>query len=263
MSNSVVRAIKQSLADQLTAQAYFANIPVFVIIPKDIFSQIEEGILPIQGGLAVFIEAFSADNVDPNVPGPYYENGRFTISVVEQPTLNNPASNPQSTGLDCDEVSETAQRYLALFAPNGGGEVCTINRPSEVESKKLSIRRFYVGLPVGFEPIIFPGLPPIVITPAAGAQAYPLTVSLKLQTPVLGAAIYFTIDGSMPSPLNPGSCLYDGGVAIKDENGNVLLTEDGDEIETEPLIINGPCTLRARAYLAGYNSGAPTSTQFS
>ncbi len=262
MSNSVVRALKQSLADQLTAQAYFAKIPVFVVIPKDIFSKIEQGILPVTNGAAVFIEAFSAQNVNPNTPGPYYDQGRITISVVEQPTLNDPATNADASGFDCDEVSETAQRLLHQFFTLGGREACTVTQPSEVENKTLSIRRFYVLLPVGFEPIAMPNMPAVVVTPAGGAQQYPLEVTMKLQSPVAGAAIFFTIDNTFAGVFNPSSRLYANGAQLRDDNGNPLFDDDGNP-EVGVFTIPGPCKLRARAYLVGYNSGAETVIQFS
>src|SRR5262249_28084362 len=55
----------------------------------------------------------------------------------------------------------------------------------------------------------------------------PRTVTLGSSQP--DAAIFYTLDGSQPSPRGPHSFLYDG-----------------------PFVVSSPCQLRARAWLAGY-----------
>jgi hypothetical protein len=61
---------------------------------------------------------------------------------------------------------------------------------------------------------------------AAGTHV-PQTVSLSSDEP--GAAIFYTLDGSQPSPRGPTSILY-----------------------SDPIAVNAAATLRTRAWLAGY-----------
>jgi chitinase len=66
-------------------------------------------------------------------------------------------------------------------------------------------------------------LPPPVITPAGGSFTQPVSVTISMSEP--GAEIRYTLDGSVPGP---GDSKYEG-----------------------PIRIEGPVTLRARAYKEG------------
>lgn len=270
IGSSVVRAIKASLYDRLVAQPEFIKVPGLVVIPKDMFSSISRGLLPVQSGIAFFVEAFSADKANSDTPGPYYEGGRITVSVVEDPILNDPTTNANAPGLNCDEVAELAQTYLHLFFPNDGAGACTVSTPSEVENDTLSIRRFYVNLPVGYKPVVLPDMPAIVLSQNGGAGVYPLTVTMSLAQLTPGAVIFYTLDGTFPSPRNPSARAYlpassqqlqsDGGSGLVSDGGVILITDQ--VLSTTPLVLTGPATLKARAYLASYNSGQETTAVF-
>ncbi len=257
-SNSVIRAVKQSIYERCATNPYFANIPGLVVIPKDIFSGIEKGILPIGSGIAFFVEAFSAGKSDTGTAGPFFEGGKITFTVVEQPTLN--TANP-----DCDEVAETAMRLIQQYAPELGLLSACISDPSEVENEKFSIRRFYINLPIGFDPIVLPAMPTVVVTPNVASGAYPLNVVLSLAAPVPGAAIFYTLDGSFPMPLNPAAKIWEPLQPMELTGGNNLQLADGQFLMVGGTIVipSAGTRIKARAYLAGYQSGQPTDVLFS
>lgn len=78
-----------------------------------------------------------------------------------------------------------------------------------------------------------PVLPPPKISPAGGTFTRPVTLSLKGEP---GAAIHYTLDGSVPSPSDPR---YD-----------------------QPIPLTGPSIFRARAFRAGYTTSIPSQEIF-
>jgi hypothetical protein len=256
VSDSVIRAIKQSVSDQVTSQAYFANIPVLIKVSTEIQSGILAGTYPA-GGLAILIGGFSARNPNPNTPGPYFDDARLMVDVLEQVTINQSKGGP-----DVDEVGETAMRLLHQFAPMGANEAAWVSDWSEVDDKQYNLRRFYLQMPAGFAPLVLPDMPAIVAAPAPGAGLqYPLNVTLALAQPVPGAAIFYTLDGSFPGPFTN---LYEPYSPLTDSNGEPLTDSQGNYLMTggSVLIPSAGTTLRARAYLQGRNSGQPTTFTF-
>lgn len=248
--NSLIRALKQSVADRLLGQAYFASIPVLVKIDKDILNSIQQGTLPLQSQVAVFIGGLSMRNPNPNTPGPYFDDARLMIDVLENPSFN--------TGLpNCDEIAETIMRLLHPFTPLNGNEASYITDFSEAEDETYNMRRIYLHLPVGFQRISIPPIAAVVATPSTPAQG-DQTVTLTCAT--LGAPIWFTTDGTTPSPLNPSSQMYIPSLPglLLAQSGFILETEDGPTIQ--PLVISPGTKLRARAWLAGYAASNPSET---
>ena len=79
-----------------------------------------------------------------------------------------------------------------------------------------------------------PALPPPVIDPPSGRSAAPVRVTLRDDDPE--AAIRYTVDGSLP--------------------------DSGSPAYREPLTIDSPLTLRAKAFRPGYSSSIVVNATF-
>ncbi len=248
-SNSLIRATKWSLYDRLATNPYFANIPGFVRIPKSIQDKIKAKQYPTKG-VAFLIGEMRLDVPDSGAPGPYFNESSVKVEIIE-----NVQTNANSGLPDCDEVGERAMELFSL-APILDGQI-TANPAGwrESEDGDFSVRSFLVHLPMAFQPIVLPAMPPVAITPnGAVGGAYPLNVTLALAAPVPGAAIYYTLDGSFPAPLNPTAKLWIPLQPLELSDGRNILLNDGETIMVggSIQIPNAGVTLKARGYLAGY-----------
>lgn len=251
MSNSIIRAIKQQIADALLADPYFATIPVMPIVSNEIQSQLQEGQYRAYP-LTIFVDWISLHNSDPETPGPWFNNGAFMIEVLELPSMN-------TTGVDVDEVAENVANVLHLNQLDSVN-TCCVNGITKLDNDEYqrNSRLIAVSFPFGFQPRILPAIGPVVISPLTQGNQ---TVSLSCVT--AGAAIFYTLDGSYPAPRNPAAVLYAPFKALLAEDGTPLLSEAGQPLYSEnSLNILAGQLLRARAWLAGFSQSQPDSSQF-
>ena len=97
--------------------------------------------------------------------------------------------------------------YVGLFGPDGQvvDEVTSVPQLADVSLGRLrTISDQWVAFPNPTpgeanttSPRAPPDAPPVVVTPGSGRFAGPVTV--QLETPVAGSAVYFTLDGSDPT----------------------------------------------------------------
>lgn len=251
MSNSIIRSIKQSIADALIADPFFANIPVMPIVANEIQTQLQEGQYRAHP-LTVFVDWISLHNSDVQTPGPWFNNGAFIIEVLELPSMND-------TGIDVDEVAENVANILQMNQLDSVNTVVVdgITKLDNDEYQRNS-RLVAVSFPFGLKPRILPQIAPVVISPLTQGNQ---VVSLSCVTP--GAAIFYTLDGGYPSPRNPSSELYIAPRVLTDQNGNLLTDENGNNLISGSFInvVVGQL-LKARAWLAGYRSSTPDFSQF-
>jgi hypothetical protein len=120
------------------------------------------------------------------------------------------------------------------------------------------VRQIACSFPFGFKPRVVPPIAPVVISPLTQGNQ---TVSLSCVT--IGAAIFYTLDGTYPSPRNPSASLYIAPRILTDENGNALTDENGNDLSSGSFIsVVAGQLLKARAWLSGYASPSPEFSQF-
>ena len=246
MSNSIIRSIKQEIADCLLADPYFASIPVWPIVKNDILNQLQAGQYQAHP-LTIFVDWLTVHNSNPNEPGPWFNQGIFMVEVLECPWIN-------ENGQDVDEVAENVANTLQL-APLFSQNVAVVENITKADNDefKRNSRLLKISFPFGLKPRILPSIGSVVISPLTQGNQ---TVSLSCVTP--GAAIFYTLDGTYPQPLGPTAKLYSPPMQLLDQNNQPLTDELGNPLTSGSFIsVVAGQLLKARAWLAGYGPAKP------
>jgi len=251
MSNSLIRAIKQDIADALLADPYFDTIPVMPIVQNDVLNEIQQGQYKANP-VTVLIDWLSLHNANPDNPGPWFNQGVFLVEILEIPALN-------ISGPDVDEVAENVANtlHLAMLQSQNAAVVDGIGKADNDEFGR-NVRQVRITFPFGFTPRVLPSVETVTIQPLTQGDQ---TVTLSCVTP--GAAIFYTLDGSYPAPRNPAAVYYQPYMPLLNENGQQLLSESGQPLSvTNALSVLAGQLLKARAWLAGFTSAQPDTNQF-
>ena len=230
--SSVIEGIQAQIAAQLAATPYFASIPIVTEHIGDLQNQYAKamGVADADTGkIGAIIIIISPDaNANwGNVPGPFYDEIKFSVQVSVNPSLANGTNGTGLTALDiCENVCQALHQFYPTLASG------------PIVPEKPTIQLFdrdgdsgTVTYLVNFKTMGgVRTVPPKIATPAiVNAGTYTLTCSTS------GAAIFYTTDGTNPSPLN--GTFYTG--AFTPGTG---------------------LTLKARAFLAGYLTSDIAST---
>jgi hypothetical protein len=233
MSLEQSEADQQDIFDRLTADSFFVDVPVLLEAKGVTEADIDQALATLNpksgknGVLAiVLMPTLAADSA--NAPGPRYVP-RLTVQVIDQPLFNLDATT--GIGKSAARVAERVRQIIHRFRSRTGAEFSFAGQePVPVETGKNSY-----GL--AFTRLAADNPPPKVaeVTFASAGTVAPQTVTLACITP--GAAIYYTTDGTYPSPLT--GTLY-----------------------TAPFVQATAATIRAAAELAGYQQSNVTQATF-
>jgi len=229
--SSVLSQIQQQCADRIQSDPLFATIPVLTERIKDIESEIDRALGPLNqadgktGIVAIVLTPTANANFD-NVFGPFFDDIRIVVRVIE----NVPINQDPNTGTNV-AAAEAAEKICALlhhFYPDAANGPVVAQKPSIAlgnDPNNLSYDcRFKTA---GGLAIVLPQAAMPVIANNSGA--------ITITCATAGAAIFYTLDGSNASPRN--GTLYTG----------TFTPSTG-------------LTLKARAWLAGYLA-SETATQ--
>lgn len=227
---------------RLEADAYFVDVPVFVLRPRalegaaQIQTRIDQALAGLthkagKTGAAVTLLMPVGDTDKPNVPGPAL---RFTYTARVQEIIG-VNMGPNGTGKSAEEIAVAVLQVFHHTSLNGRHVLTaapdTLTPSLEADPKLTYDVRFSAQ---GNLPKPAKCAAPL-ISPASGAV--PQTVTLTCAT--ASAAIYYTTDGSYPSPLNATATRY-----------------------TAALSITAACTLRTVAHLADYQQSDVNEATF-
>ena len=206
--------LKTLAVDRLLADEYFASIPVLDERVQELDNVIDRAVADL--GLCVFCTVPNMAVQNPNLPGPYFSEVDLIFRVFERPILNSLADGDGGgkTGL---ETAATIAGLMHLWIPDSAKEPVVVERialgndPDRVAYDVICAHRG--GISYELDRVETPEIS------VAGGNA-------TITCGTAGAAIYYTTDGTQPSPRN--GTLYTGAFAASD------------------------VTIRTRAWLAGY-----------
>jgi len=223
---SVLVSIQQEIADRLLADPFFRAIPVLVEAPRDVEFDLQAS--SAAAGLFGVVMVPRAQVSSASAPGPVFDPVEVAVRFRE----NVPVAN----GVHALEAAETALALLHLYRPVTINEVLCAAPEALMRVKEPDVVAYEVRVrTLAGAAYAVPQLDAPVISSAGTAS--PQTVTLSGDQP--GAAIFYTLDGSQPSPRGGTSHLYAGAFTV-----------------------SGPATLRARAWLAGFLASAEARESF-
>jgi len=218
--SSVLTSIQQEIADRLLADPFFSTIPILVETPRDMAFDLQASVA--SAGTYGVVMVPQATVSAPGAPGPIFDPVEIAVRFRE--------NIPVATGPHALEIAETALALLHLYRPNTINEVlCAApNALARVNESNVVAYEIRVRTQAGASYAV-PQLDAPTITSAGTVT--PQTVVLTSDQ--AGTAVYYTLDGSQPSPRGTTSYLY-----------------------TAPFVVSSPATIRTRAWLAGYLASA-------
>ena len=209
---SILYSLQQEIADRLSADPFFAAVPVLAEVPRDMAFELQAGVAATGTWGVVLVP--QAQVSSPNAPGPILDPVEFAIRFRE--------NTPVSAGPGALEAAEAALALLHLYRPPSVNEVLVaapeaLRRVIEPNVVTYEVRvRTQVCVSYEIPQVAMP-----VISIIAGMATLSCATS--------GAAVFYTLDGTAPVPRGAAAVLY----------GN-------------PLSISAGTTVRVRAWLAGY-----------
>lgn len=165
----------------------------------------------------------------PNAPGPRYDTV-YRVQVIDWPMVRRQSTG--GTGCSADEIGDRLRQILHRFTMGRGQTIYfggqePVNVPDGKVSYSLRFKRQSQDLP------------PVAVASIGISPSGPGPVTVTLTCATVGAAIYYTTDGSYPGS-NPVACptavLYTG-----------------------PFAVVAGTTLRAAAELTGYQQSQAIS----
>jgi hypothetical protein len=239
VSERTLTLMRDFIAARLDADEWFVDINVLTERKADIVAAIEKSVGPMKGkggksGTCVVVMSPTASDEYPDAPGAYL-HPLATVRVLENPLINNSAVGTKK------EALSTAKRLVMVlkhFEVDGVFSGLIPNKPTVVP---VADPVAPVAYEVTFRTAdkdkdIVSKVAPVSISPDGGAA--PQTVTLACAT--VGAAIYYTTDGSFPWCGNNQATLY-----------------------SVPFSVNNPATVRAGAFLSGAIASNVNSSKFS
>jgi Chitobiase/beta-hexosaminidase C-terminal domain len=232
---SLLVSLQQQCANRLQSDPLFANVPVLTERIANIQSEINTALGPLgsgatgKTGLVAIVLTPTADVNFDNLFGPFFDDIRIDVRIVENVTINEDPAN--GTNVAASDAAEKVCSLLHLFQPDNANGPVLARKPS------IALRHDHASQNLIYECRFRTsgGLTSILSQAATPAIADTSGV-VTLTCATSGAAIFYTLDGSSPSPRN--GTLY-----------------------TAPFTPGTGLTLNARAWLAGYlTSNTATAT---
>jgi hypothetical protein len=214
--SSILCAVQQEIADRLLADPFFAAIPVLVEVPRDLAFELQASVAAAGTWGTVLVP--QAQVTAPNAPGPIFDPVEFAVRFR--------SNTPVASGPGALEAAETALALLHLYRPSTVNEVLV--------AAPEALRRVVEPNVVTYEirvrtQVCAAYAVPQVATPVVSIAGSSLPETVTLTCATAGAAMFYTLDGSAPSPRGATASLY-----------------------SVPFTVSAAGTLRVRGWLAGY-----------
>ncbi len=221
--SSILSQLQQQCSDRLQSDPAFADVRVLTERIADIESEIERGLGPLneQGGknglVAILLTPTASVNFE-NVFGPFFDEIKIVVRLIENVPVN---QDPDTgTNFPAADAAEKICSLLHHFQPDSA------NGPVLAQKPAITLGNDPMHLSYDCHFATSGGL--ATILPQAAAPAFSVTSgAYSLTCATAGAAVFYTLDASNPSP----------------RNGTLYIA---------PFTPATGRTLKARAFLAGY-----------
>lgn len=230
--SSALLQLETEIAERLESVPFFepyATRGSILVEPrKNIVAEINKKLGTLK---TVIVPKFTgADDNHPNVDGTYFDDIRLSVGIFQNPLL-------KGEDADAIEIAEEVHKALKNWTPASLVNALNPTRPGIelIADAKLNIASCNFETSGGFV-----GALPRVATPEFGGSSTQVTAA-TLTCATAGAAIFYTLDGSNPTPRNPTATLATSGFLYS------------------PF---APVTIKARAFLAGYLRSELATHQF-
>ncbi|MDD2763486.1 MAG: chitobiase/beta-hexosaminidase C-terminal domain-containing protein [Opitutaceae bacterium] len=214
------------IAARLAADDFFADIPVILerkgITENDI--EVALGSLNQQSGKAGAVAIVlmpSLRPAGPSAPGPEYRVAP-AVQVIEMPLIN---LGDTGTGKFVEQIAARVRQLIHYWSP-GRGYVFDFAGQDPINARE-GLRSYAVNFLRLGQDDRGPKVGNVLISPDEGVAP----VEVTLSCPTAGAAMWYTLDGSAPTPSNPAAQLY-----------------------AAPFNVATAATLRAAAFAAGLDA---------
>lgn len=189
--SAAIETIHNDVAGYLAADAYFADVPVLNIAKGVTASDIEQALGAFneksgKAGAAVLVFMPTARAPKPNNAGPALDL-QLEVRVFEMPIVNRATGG---TGKTAEAIAARVMQLLHHWSPGAGAIVSEPAAMQPVMQDDTVAYSLFFGVPCQLAPL---------------ERARPVTFSLgndelQLQCATNGASIYYTTDGTMPTP---------------------------------------------------------------
>ena len=231
MSSSILVQLQGACAAELSADPYFSNIQVVTQAIQDLGSVIDQALASL--GVCALVIVPTADIEHPNQQGPYFEDIKIIVRVIESVTVNqNTAAG--GTGKGALAVAEYVCAVLHQFAPPNITELVYCDKPTIVlvaDPERLIYDVCFKsagGLSYAISQLDTPSF-------TQTGESISISAPASGGNPVAGAVVYYTTNGTFPAPQN--GTVYSG-----------------------PISVTPGTVLKARAWMYGYEPSALVST---
>lgn len=219
MTDADIEKLQQDITDKLKSESDLASINIVSLRRLHLSSEHEQALAwatpRTEGGrvgACIIVGMPTIDVPDPNVPGPQMDVV-IPISAIEEPVTNQDAAI--GTEETAEELIIRVLQHLHLWASGARGIGAYGEGRSIVPNTDIE------GL-VRYDAFIKGRLPSAglgrVATPDITEDAGTVTITCA----TIGAAIYYTTDGSFPGSGNSAATLYSAPVAA--DTGTVILS---------------------------------------
>jgi hypothetical protein len=218
---NLLESLQHDVKRRLDSSAYFSDIPIFVMRPwvdseeTDVMAQVAEVLdgttsTPKDGkcGAAVVVQMPTIYQVQEGMPGPYF-SAKVYVRVMENPTVN---QDVNGTAKSAEAIGLKVLHMLHLWNPGYSGPFMTFKwRPMRPDYE------FTDGASLKVELLVDLGMKPQLrcLTPAASGTASSITLTAATvdaevdeDEEIIEPKIWYTTDGSLPSPENPSATQY-------------------------------------------------------
>lgn len=240
---SIIELDQEDIAGRIAADSYFDGVMQVLLQRRGITENdiaIAISATNSVGGVAgsvVIVMMPSLAGVDPNAPGPRYWV-KYGVQVIDWPIVRRQVIGGTQTS--AEEIADRLREILHTLNL-GRGQVITFDSviPVPVQEGQVSYMVYFKRLGSDQPPT---DVAAVKIVPLSGIIGQAPTIlpgnqTVTLTCATVGAAIWYSTDGTYPSAVSATSVLYTG-----------------------PFTVPVSCTLRAAAQLSGYQQSKVIST---